>query len=878
MCFWCSIEFKPNHPIIHQSNHPSSSGMTMDIILNNRRLKNCFALAAAVLFCVLSVSAQDANGKYYRSRQIGDKAFSDGYYSLAVKFYTQYKNEAADDQAALKDSYCCLFSAHVGNRDAKNARTEFQEFSAKFADEIAAGKEFAQRADYWNANILVLEGELDLAIDAYNRILKTAPDISDIYAESLSGLAAVWVIKLNWDEAEKTYLKLEAVGKGTRWADYARKQRILVAIYKGDIEKARSMLNAGDSKNVTDVLLTVFLLVKEGKLAEADEMYKKIRSQAQGPDSLWFLASFNLANAYLDKKNLQSALVYQKDAEFFAESEIDKEKMLLQMINSQALSGNNEGAIGTCQRFLKNYPNSSSSGRIMLQLARMLMALKKYQEAVNIYKEMLNSPKIDNAMKLSAAREAGQVFIAEKLYNEAREKFNYIVENAQDRARKFEARIQLADILCLEKKYSEGAAAFEKIAGEDPMSREPALLKQVNAVFEMKDYQKAFVLLGSYMKEFDRGASYQSAYFLYGMTLLKLRKFDDAAGVFADFAKRFPENTDAPRAWFEMGNIGFDSGNYKMAEENYSKILETYPKDEIAPNALYKRLYAHFLSGGEEAAGKDLELLRKNYSDSLFTVKGLFWQADFLRDGGKFDKAEAVLQELAAKYAAKPSVASEAIYESAYICSKAGKNDKAVKYLDELSEKFPNESIVSEGFMLRGDILSEANEFEKAIPFYTKAAERRPGSNLETACWGRLGDCYFSIAWKTPDNSNIMTATDYFRKIIARTNISLNFRDQAVYKLAKCDETIGDKGSALARYREIIYGYQADKDKGEIRDPVWLIKAAQAAARLYLEKETPEAAEAAVSIYRKLVALNMEPKDDFTKMIREIREKFKLKE
>ncbi len=838
------------------------------------------AIRIILLLVILafSVSAQDVNAKYYRSRQIGDKAFGDGYYSLAVKFYSQYKNEAAEDTDALKDAYFCLFSSYTRSRDTRNARLEFNEFSAKFANEIATNREFGQKADYWNANILVLEGEADRAIETFNQILKTAPDISDIYSESLSGLAAVWVSKMNWEEADKVYAKLETVGKGTKWADYGRKQRILVAIYAGDLEKAKTMLAAGDSKNVTDILLSAFILVKENKLAEAEDIYKKTKIQAKGPDTLWFILSSAIANAYVGKKELQTALAYQKDAEYFAENDIDKEKIILQMLNAQAMAGKYDEALESCQKFIRNFPGSGNLSKVRLQMARIYFSLKKQQEAVNIYKDMLADPKTDIVTKLEAAKEAGQVFVSEKLYNEAKEKFNYIVDNATDDRRKYEARVSLADILCLEKKYLEGAAEFAKIAEENPAFRETALLKQANAVFTMKDYQRSFVLLGSYMKEFTKGTNYQDAYFLYGMTLMKLRKNDDALEVFADFAKKFPNHEEAPRAFFEMGNIGFDGGNYKMADENYTKILETYPKDEMAPNALYKRLYSHFLSGEEEAAAKDLEMLRKNYADSLFTVKGIFWQADFLRDGGKLDKAEAVLQELAAKYVSVPSVASEAIYESAYISSKAGKNDKAVKYLDELSEKYPNESIVSEGFMLRGDILSDANEFEKAIPFYTKAIERRPGSNLETACLGRLGDCYFSIAWKTTDNSNTMTAADYFKKILAKNNISMNFRDQAIFKLAKCDEMIGDKGSALARYREIIYGYQADSDKGEIRDPVWLVKAAQSAARIYLEKETPEAAEAAVSIYRKLVALGIEPKDDYAKMIREIRDKFKLKE
>jgi tetratricopeptide (TPR) repeat protein len=836
-----------------------------------------FSMAFSLLWPLFA--QEQPEQKAYRSRQIGDKAFNDGYYSLAVKFYAQYKTEAADDPGALKDAYLCLFSAYVRDKDAKDARKDFKEFCAKFAGDISTNPELRQQTDYWNANIMILEGDFDRAIMLFNQILKTAPDISDIYCESLSGLGMAYISLLSWDEAEKAYVKLESAGKGTKWADYARKQRILIAIYKGEIDKARAMLSINNSNNITDVLLSVFLLTKDGKLAEAEEMYKKARNQApQRGDSLWFNASINLANALIEKKDFLSALTYQKDAEFFADSDYDREKILIQIINSQALSGNYDAALESYRKFLKNFPNSPNAGIVRLQIARIYQATKKIQDALDIYREIMENPKNEISMRMTAAKEAGLLFISEKRFDDARDKFNFIVDNAVDSNARYEAKMQLADIFFLEKEYAAAAAEFAKIAEAEKSFREMALLKQINCYYSMKDYQKSMHLVEAFMKEFPKGENFQNASFLYGMILLNLRKNDNALSAFADFAKKFPNHPDAPRALFETGNICFDRGNYTEADNNYSKVFLTYPKSELAPNALYKRLYSHFLSGDEASAEKDLAVLVKYYPESTFTVKGLFWQSDFYRDNGKNDKAESVLQDIITKFSSVPSTAAEALYECAYISYKTGKNDKAVKYLDELSEKYPNESIVSEGFMLRGDIYTEDNEYEKAIPFYTKAAERRPGSNLETACWGRIGDCYFSIAWKTSDGTNIMSAMEYFKKILNKKDVPLNLREQAIYKLAKCDETIGDKGGALASYREIIYGYQVDAEKGEIRDPVWVVKSARGASRLYLDKGTPEAAEAAVSIYRKLIELNIEPKDDFNKAIQEIRDKFKMKE
>ncbi len=400
----------------------------MDIILN--RLAGRFsALAAAILLCA-SVFAQDA-GNYYRSRQIGDKAFGDGYYSLAVKFYTQYRNEAADDPSALKDAYFCLFSAYARSRDAKSARSEFNQFTVKFAGDIVTDKNFAYKAEYWNASILVIEGETDRAIEAFNQILKNAPDISDVYAESLSALGAVWAGKLNWDEADKAYAKLESIGKDTKWADYARKQRITVAIYRGDFEKAKAMLDAGDAKSVTNILLSAFLLVKDGKLAEAENIYRKIKAQAKGPDSLWFAVSSAIADAYSGRNELKASIPYLKDAEYFAENDTDRQRITLQLINAQALPKSYDEAIDSCQKFIRNFPDSPNLSKVKLQMARMCFPLKKQQMAVSIYKDMLSDPKIDSATKLAAAKEAGQVFISEKLYNEATDSMTNLKEILQ---------------------------------------------------------------------------------------------------------------------------------------------------------------------------------------------------------------------------------------------------------------------------------------------------------------------------------------------------------------------------------------------------------------------------------------------------------------
>ena len=200
--------------------------------------------------------------------------------------------------------------------------------------------------------------------------------------------------------------------------------------------------------------------------------------------------------------------------------------------------------------------------------------------------------------------------------------------------------------------------------------------------------------------------------------------------------------------------------------------------------------------------------------------------------------------------------------------------------LNELSEKYPESDIVNDGLFLRGDIHIKQSEYEKAIPFFKKAAANRPKSLLEIASWGRIGDSYLALGWKTPDGTNYLNATTFYDKILATKNIPAQYRDQAIYKLGRCEELLGDKGKALSKFHEAIYNYELDveADKLIAKSSKWFTKSTLAAARLYLDKNTPEAADAAVVLYKTLITLGIQPIDDFKKKIIEINNKYKLKE
>ena len=202
--------------------------------------------------------------------------------------------------------------------------------------------------------------------------------------------------------------------------------------------------------------------------------------------------------------------------------------------------------------------------------------------------------------------------------------------------------------------------------------------------------------------------------------------------------------------------------------------------------------------------------------------------------------------------------------------------DKALASLKELNDKYLQQEINTEGLYLSGEILSEKGDYAEAVKYYKKAAERRPSSNLEISCTGRIGDCCFALYSKTFQKEYIDEAISSFSKILENNNISPDTRNQSLYKLGKCYETLDNIKLAIAKYRELIYTYKLQTEKGLAVDKIWIVKAIHSAISIYMKIASPEAMDNVVKAYKMLIKINPDMADEYQKIIENLRNKYKV--
>jgi TolA-binding protein len=67
-------------------------------------------------------------------------------------------------------------------------------------------------------------------------------------------------------------------------------------------------------------------------------------------------------------------------------------------------------------------------------------------------------------------------------------------------------------------------------------------------------------------------------------------KFDLAIGEYQDFLKFYPNDPNAPRAQYNIGNCHYSKGQYDLAAEDFDKVVTGYPEDlQLTPRAMFMK-------------------------------------------------------------------------------------------------------------------------------------------------------------------------------------------------------------------------------------------------------------------------------------------------
>ncbi len=834
-------------------------------------------------FCSHGESAPSAQ---YQKRLLGDKAFDSGLYDVAMNYYENYLKEATGDSPAIRDAYYCLVSTCLRSNNISEAKRLYNEISIKFEQYYSNHPEDKQKLKFWEAQIILAEGKLGEASKIFNDLLNESTDPTDeVSLNALQGEAISLLRMGNITKARMLFLRLKDYAskkKNVELANVAIEEIIMIDLLNGNYKEAKLII-ASESKNeeanATKLdMLNIYALASEGNMKEARSIYDKIRPKSLGPDQLWYFVVYSLAVAHIKNSQPDAAMTIIDDAFALAPDMYEREQATILKINNLVSLHNYEQAISVSKMFLDTFPNSNIRAKILLTLSSAMIKEKQFTGIGELADKYFSFSPSKDPDVLSLAELFGKNALELKQYDNAKDFFDYIINNTKDAKYAGSAKYWKAEIDFNRKDYASAMGQYQSIEKDFPFLKECSLFKESQIYIAQDKYIEAAKTLKILLTEFPNSKMEPSPLFMYAITLEKVGEYQQAIDQFITYAKNNSNAGNAGTAYYEAGSTALTIQKPDIAVEYFEKIISDYKNTIVEKETLYKLVYANLLLNNFDKAAKYAELLSKIYPDTDSSVQAQFWLANYYQANRQFNEAVKKLQAIIDSNK-DASVISNAYFKQANAHYEAGNSVNALQTLQVLQGRYPDSAIISASYFLQGNILSSLGKYPDAIASYNEAYTKANSEDLVIASTGRIGDCYFATLNYVQDKKQaLQDAITSYKKVLSEKNLSIFIKTQTLYKLGKSYELSEDMEKAIEAYHEAFYSNIICMEQEKNPSKIWMVKSAIALVRLLQEKNTPEGAEAAIKTLNELIKFNIEPVSDFQQRIDEIRSLYKLKE
>jgi len=277
-------------------------------------------------------------------------------------------------------------------------------------------------------------------------------------------------------------------------------------------------------------------------------------------------------------------------------------------LHADALYRKNDfaAALDAFQRYVESYPSGTKALQALYQAALCREALGDRDEAANelrrIWLKYPGSPLALQAEKDLDRLRAENVAVAP-----------YTAEELFDRG------VILYDL----QKYKQAIQAFNSLSTEElpKILATRVELKTGEALFKARQYKEAEKILSRLTMDKDLDTVCESAYWL-ARTCDRSKKEQLAVGWFNMVADTFPKSEMADDALYYSAMIRKYRGETGKAVETLDKLVSRYPSSVLASNALWEEAWIRYL-------GKDLKGAKSSFTRLLeypaYRDRALYW-------------------------------------------------------------------------------------------------------------------------------------------------------------------------------------------------------------------------------------------------------------
>lgn len=557
----------------------------------------------------------------------------------------------------------------------------------------------------------------------------------------------------------------------------------------GYLERARTMLNAGNYAGVIDQLQTIGL---NGITLDADKQEELV---------------FMLATAYYERGDTQ--------------------------------------CITLLRQFVKDYPASTRSMDAKLSIADFYFFKHQWPEALVEYNNLdfgrLNKDQLPlytyrralTQIKTGHYKEARNSISSLKQYRQYQDAYKFYtayldyIDGDYDKAysgfssvrnseKGLEASYYLTQI-----DYSRGE--YEKVArsGKQLLTTldDPELAPELNRItglslFKLGDWSGARTFLNRYVDLTD-GEPARDAVYALGVADYNDGDYDAAAERFATLTEL--NNDLAQSAWLYLGQCDVKNGNDDAAAMAFEKAARMDYDRNVSEVALYNYVAA-LTRGGKVPFSSSVDMLEgfiRLYPDSEYTPKVEEYLATAYYNDRNYSKALANIEKIKNPSKAVLTAKQKVLYELGIEAMTNGKPEAAATYLKKsLQLASYDRELAAQSQLWLGDAEYTLGNYKNASSAYSTFLKTEKNTSNRTLA-------LYNLAYSEYQQEQYSTAASNFAKAIdSKPALPEALRNDAMIRMADCQYYSGNHKDARANYAKAMAAGASDSDYAAYRHAV----------------------------------------------------------
>ena len=449
------------------------------------------------------------------------------------------------------------------------------------------------------------------------------------------------------------------------------------------------------------------------------------------------------------------------------------------------------------------------SGRAELGLGISLYYQKKYEDAVDLFNELIRKPGNANNSKMNFYLAESYFILGQ--YNSALNCYNRT--NLSDEVIGKEALYGKAYSYFNLKDYSNAAYLFKEFIEKYKRDKlyADAKLRLADSYYASKDFTRAGDIYREIFEKDRSSVNNDFAYYRYGQALFSSGRNSQAITVFTDLQLKFPRSGYADEAQYLIGWIYFQKGDFPNAVREYKRTLEKYSGPQITPVAYYSIGDCFYNLGNYDSAIVYYEKILSRFGSTKYiydAVNGI--QYCYLA----MDQQEKAIEYINRYVINNPDAeyADQIYFKKGEIFYSTGDYESAIISYSDFIQKYPRSTLVQNAYYWIGKSAFNMNKLDIALENFSRAKNMSIKSEVGISSVIEMGRLYFEQK-KYDDAINVYD--EALKAISDREGIPELLYQKALAQIEKTDLT-----GAYGTFNEIIMYYDgsifAAKSKIEI--------------------------------------------------------------